>query len=298
MCEALRPYAIPRRNPAPTRDACTRGAILRSAYDRRVTEPPAPDRDLLGARSPRIRAEVLIVLALSLGQSSVYSVVQFIDALTRGPLKGQSTALNPTQSDRPVFDAIYQVLPSLFGIVPVLLVFYLLWQPTRPHLERLGIDARRPIADAGVGVLLALVIGAGGIVIYVGGLALDLTKEVQAAPLDPAWWSAPVLILSAFRSGFSEEVIVIAYLFTRLRERGWAVWTIILTAAALRGSYHLYQGVSAFVGNFIMGVIFGWLYSRTRRVLPLVIAHTLINSAVFIGFPWAYATFPQFFRGS
>ena len=50
-------------------------------------------------------------------------------------------------------------------------------------------------------------------------------------------------------------------------------WTIILAAAALRGSYHLYQGFGPFIGNFVMGVVFGWCYTRWGRVMPLVIAH-------------------------
>lgn len=237
------------------------------------------------------------MLGLSLGQSAVYSVVQLADNLSRGPLKGQSTALNPSRSDRALFDAIYQVLPSLFDLVPVALVCFLLWRSARPHLGRLGIDTRRPGADLGVGVLLSIIVGGGGIVIYVAGLALGLTVRVDAAPLSEQWWSIPVLILAAFRAGASEEVIVIAYLFLRLRELGWSRWTIILSAAALRGSYHLYQGFSAFLGNLIMGVIFGWLYTRTGRVLPLVVAHTLINTAIFVGYPWAFTTFPQFFGG-
>ena len=44
-----------------------------------------------------------------------------------------------------------------------------------------------------------------------------------------------------------------------------------------------------------MGALFGWLYARTGRLVPLIVAHTLIDVAVFVGYPWAYATFPQLF---
>jgi membrane protease YdiL (CAAX protease family) len=44
-----------------------------------------------------------------------------------------------------------------------------------------------------------------------------------------------------------------------------------------------------------MGVLFGWLYTRWGRVLPLVIAHTLIDTAIFVGYPWAAVTFPALF---
>ena len=58
----------------------------------------------------------------------------------------------------------------------------------------------------------------------------------------------------------------------------------ILTAAVLRGSYHLYQGFGAFLGNAVMGVIFGILYRRWGRVMPLIIAHFLIDAVTFVGY--------------
>ena len=53
----------------------------------------------------------------------------------------------------------------------------------------------------------------------------------------------------------------------------------------MRGSYHLYQGVSAGVGNIVMGVVFAWVYQRTGRVWPLVIGHFLIDLVAFLGYP-------------
>ena len=59
---------------------------------------------------------------------------------------------------------------------------------------------------------------------------------------------------------------------------------IIGVSALVRGSYHLYQGFGGFVGNLIMGVIFGLCYLRWRRVGPLVVAHTLLDVAAFVGY--------------
>ena len=77
---------------------------------------------------------------------------------------------------------------------------------------------------------------------------------------------------------------MIAYLLTRLRQLGWSRERSILAAATLRGSYHLYQGLGGFFGNAVMGLVFGWWFTRTRRVLPLVIAHTLLDVASFVGY--------------
>lgn len=244
----------------------------------------------------RLWWEIALVLALGLGQSAVYSIVAIINRSTREQsLSSQTATLNPSLSDREIFDLVYQLLDIAFALAPVLLVCFLLWMPQRPHLARLGIAGARPASDSLRGVILALVIGAGGIGVYLGARALDLGVTVNPAGLDAYWWTVPVLVLSALRAGLQEEIVVIGYLFARLRDVGWTTWQIVLGSALLRGSYHLYQGYGAFVGNLIMGLIFGWLYARWGRVIPFVIAHFLIDAAIFVGYPWAAAMFPQLF---
>jgi membrane protease YdiL (CAAX protease family) len=244
----------------------------------------------------RIGAEIAIVLGLSFGASAVYALVAIANRLTLDrPLSQQTATLNPSQSPRPVFDLLYQFLGIFFDLVPVALVCYLLWSAARPHLGRLGFDGRRAGRDALWGVALVLVIGIPGLALYLTGRALGLAPAVVATGLDEHWWTIPVLLLSALRSGLTEEVIVVGYLFARLRDLRWGTWTIILSTAVLRGAYHLYQGAPAFFGNVAMGVLFGWLYSRYGRLLPLVVAHTLIDAIVFVGYPFAVALLPDLF---
>ena len=262
-----------------------------------MTEPAtAPPTGAALVTRRRLTAEVLIVLGLSLGASAAYSVVAIVDRLTREEALSQQTqTLNSSLNSRPAFDLTYQLMGIFFDLVPVALVGFLLWQATRPHLGRLGIDFTRPGRDSLQGLALALVIGIPGIGLYAAGRALGFTVPVQASGLDAYWWTIPVLVLSALRAGVTEEVIVIGYLFARLRELGWGTWQIIVGSALLRGTYHVYQGFGAFVGNVAMGMLFGWLYSRHGRVLPLVIAHFVIDAAIFVGYPWAAATFPGLF---
>lgn len=244
----------------------------------------------------RLVAEILIVLGLSLGASAVYAVVSIVNSATRPePIGSQTTALNQSLSPRPTFDLIYQFLAIVFDLIPVVLVVYLLWSATRPHLRALGLDFSRAGRDAASGAALALVIGIPGIVLYLVGRQLGLTLNVVPTPLDTYWWTVPILLLSAMRAAVVEEVIAVGYLFSRLRLLGWGTWSIILATALLRGTYHVYQGPTAFVGNVAMGVLFGWLYARYGRLLPLVVAHFLIDAAVFVGYPWAAVTFPALF---
>ncbi|MDQ1551667.1 MAG: protease family protein [Actinomycetota bacterium] len=241
----------------------------------------------------RIRGEILLVLGVSLGSSAVLAILNLIDLSTRPQSLGhQSTAINTSLSDRQYIDLSYQLYDILVPLVPVVLVCYILWQAARPHLARLGVDFLHPWRDVGLGLALAVVIGAGGIGVYLGGRALGITVDVSAASLGQYWWTVPILLLSALRSALQEEFIVIGYLYARLRDLGWGKWTIILSTAVFRGSYHLYQGWGSFVGNFIMGVIFGWIYSRFGRLLPFVIAHFVIDAALFVGYSWAKSAFP------
>jgi membrane protease YdiL (CAAX protease family) len=96
-------------------------------------------------------------------------------------------------------------------------------------------------------------------------------------------------------AGLGEEIVVVGYLFTRLKQIGWSPWTIVIVAAVLRGSYHLYQGFGGFLGNIAMGIVFGAIYLRTKRLLPLITAHVAIDTVAFVGYPTAVALFPDVF---
>lgn len=236
------------------------------------------------------------MLALGLGESAIYSIVQLAYRLTDAtPLADQTATLNPSRSDREIFDLIYQVLSIGFSIVPVLLVCFLLWQNVRPHLARLGLDGTRIGEDTGSGILLVVAIGIPGLALYVAGRMLGLFVAVDPAGLDAHWWTVPILLLSAARAAIMEEFVVLGYLFFRLKQLGWGIWPIIIATSVLRASYHLYQGPGAFIGNLAMGLLFGWLFSRTGRLLPFLVAHFLIDAIAFVGYPWAAATFPALF---
>jgi membrane protease YdiL (CAAX protease family) len=261
-------------------------------------QPPAPAGSPIpgspsAATRTRLRWEIGIVLGLSLGASAVYSVVSIISRLTAEvALSDQSATINGSQSTREWLDFTYQFLGIVSGLFPVALVLYLLWQPGRSSFRRLGVDFTEPGRDLLRGGALLLIIGIPGLGLYLAGRALGFTVAVVPSPLDTFWWTIPILVFSAIRSALSEELIVVGYLFTRLRELGWNAWTIIVSAALLRGSYHLYQGIGPFVGNALMGVVFGWCYLRWGRVMPLVIAHWVLDIVSFVGYPLAVLWWP------
>jgi membrane protease YdiL (CAAX protease family) len=231
---------------------------------------------------PRYGAEIAIVLLLSLGQSAVYSVVSLTAKLTaEKPLAQQTTTLNPTVSPRPYLDLTYQTLGIFFALIPVALAFFLLAKD-RIGPRELGIDYRRPGYDIGWGAGLAAGIGLPGLLLVYAALQLGINAQIRPSGLEPYWWSVPVLILSAIQNSVLEEVIVVGYLITRLRSLS-PVW-IIAASAVLRGSYHLYQGFGGFIGNAIMGVVFAAFFLKTKRLMPLIVAHSLLDIVAFVGY--------------
>jgi hypothetical protein len=281
-----------------------------------VTTPAASrptDRRRASALTPpsarTVRWEIAIVLGLSLGKSAVYAIVNLLDKMSRGPLSGQTTTLNPPLADRQYWDLTYQLLDIGFALVPVLLVFHLLWIRGRNPFRTFGLDARRPGSDLGWGVALFLAMGLGTLAVYAAGRAAGVTTAIVGSALDEYWWTTPVLVLSALRHALLEEVIVVAWLFDRLgylqqlrarlhpaRPGGLRTWAsgahpplnataVVVACAILRGAYHLYQGIGPGVGNLLMGLVFGALYLRYRRVMPLVLAHLLLDVAGFVAYP-------------
>jgi len=233
----------------------------------------------------RLRLEVWVVLGLSLGQSAVYAVVSLVAAMTRGPLADATATLNRNQSEREWLDLVLQVLSIGFALVPVVLVVYLLSADGEP-LRRLGLERRRPVQALAAGTGLALAIGLPGLGLYALGRSLGMTAQVIPVPDHTYWWTVPVLILAAIENAVVEEVIAVGYLVTRLRDLRWAPWAAIVASALLRGSYHLYQGFGQALGNVAMGLVFAWWFQRTKRLLPLIVAHTLLDLVAFVGYLW------------
>ena len=246
-----------------------------------------------GTDRSRLICEVGIVLGLSLGASAVYSIVSIIARLTdTTPLSEQTATLNQSQSPRQWLDFTYQFLGIGFGLVVVVLVLFLLWRPGQSPFRRIGFDFTQPGRDLRSGVGLLFLIGIPGLGLYLAGRAFGFTVDIVPAPIDTFWWTMPILVLSALRAALLEEIIVVGYLFTRLRQLGWSRWSIIVSSAVLRGSYHLYQGIGPFFGNVAMGIVFGWCYDRWGRTMPLVVTHWLLDILSFVGYPLALLWFP------
>lgn len=239
--------------------------MLRSR-PRDVPPAPMPSRQLV--------EQTLVVLSLSLLASAVYAVISVLEQPIRGVTvasANQSTVL------------ARQLAGVLFGLAPVWLVVYLVRRDGE-GLGAIGLSWDRPRRDLALGAVLFAIVGLGGIAVYLSAVAVGVNRFVVPVPPTGRWWTVPVLLLDAVEAALVEEVIVVGYLVTRLQQLRVVPAAAVGASALLRGTYHLYQGFGGFFGNLAMGLLFGFVFVRTRRTWPLVIAHFLLDVAAGVGF--------------
>jgi len=231
-----------------------------------------------------IRIELLIVFGITLGLSGVRSLLSLVDSLLQPvPLAQQQAQLNVPQAVESLIDLLKQLLSAAQLIGWGALGLYLLWR-AGIKVTQIGLDRRSPGTDVLRALALAAVIGIPGLGLYFLSYSLGFSLNVQPSTLGDTWWRPIALTLSAFGNAFAEEVLVIGYLLTRLRQLDVRENTALVAAAVLRGSYHLYQGFGGFVGNFVIGLIFGRVWQKTNRLWPLVVAHTILDVVSFVGY--------------
>jgi uncharacterized protein len=253
------------------------------------TEPVLED-SAAGGSSQRYGLELLAVLGVSYGLSGLTSLLSFLRAqiviqhgvgfshVATAPIKSGTNTVHYQW-----LDILDQLASILSGVAPAFLAVVLLMRS--PGGRGFGIGFGRPSArEIGLGLGFAAVIGGPGLGLVYVARQLGANAQIVVTDFPDVWYRIPVLLLEAVQQGISEEVVVCAFVLIRLQQLGWSNQRALITASVLRGSYHLYQGFGGFVGNAIMGLIFGWWFQRTKRVWPLVVAHSVIDAVSFIGY--------------
>jgi membrane protease YdiL (CAAX protease family) len=242
------------------------------------------------AGKPRYGLEVLAVLGVSLGMSAIYAVLSFLRTqvtIPGGFANAQVTVVSQQQSTHEWLDLLDALADVLHGILPAFLAIVLLLRS--PGGRGLGIGLHRwRTLDPVLGLGFAALIGIPGLALVYVGRKLGFNAQIVAVSFPDVWYRVPVLLLDALQNGVLEEIVVCGFLITRLLQLGWSAQRAVLAESLLRGGYHLYQGYGGFAGNAVMGLIFGWWFQRTRRVVPLVVAHVIIDAVSFVGYVYLH----------
>ncbi len=245
--------------------------------------PATPELDNPTSRRAA-HLEIVIVFAITLGLSGLRSLISLADSLLKPQaLNKQTVAINVPQAKASLLDLAAQLTDVLQLVAWGALGLYLLWHGgLRPRM--IGLDSPRRGGDVLRGIGLTALIGIPGLALYLAARSLGVNLNVAPSTLTDTWWRIPVLVLEAFGNAWAEETLVVGYLITRLRQLRWHENRSLVTAAVLRGSYHLYQGFGGFIGNVVMGLVFGRYWQRSNRLWPLILAHTLLDVFSFVGY--------------
>ena len=244
-----------------------------------------PPDELTDPQRRGMRVEIAVVLAVTFGLSAYTAFLNLVEAVLLG-LAGRRVALNPRRSPFDLIDLGLNLAVAFQLVAWGALALYLLWR-TGFGPSRIGLGRVRLRPDVLGGLGLAALIGLPGLGLYVAARALGLSAHVEPVELYDTWWRIPVLLITAFANGWAEEIIVVAFLLTRLRQLRVNPLAAMLASSLLRGAYHLYQGFSAGLGNVVMGLVFAYVWRRTGRLWPLIIAHGIIDSVAFVGYAFA-----------
>lgn len=182
----------------------------------------------------------------------------------------------PADSTAPVFTNAELLATIIFEVIQLGFLSWFLrirgWT-----LEKFGLGVSWRGTAAGV-VLLAITYGMAVGAQYLAQIIFDYDLEAAAArapKVDPDLSMQLVFIVSVV-NGIFEELFVTGYIITSLiAKRG--MWMAINVSVVVRLLYHLYQGPIGIMTVVPMGLLYGYAYTRTRQLWPLMVAHVALD---------------------
>jgi membrane protease YdiL (CAAX protease family) len=170
------------------------------------------------------------------------------------------------------------------GLIAILIVelmqsLFLIWflRIRGWTLEKLGLGVTFRGSAYGIGLIIVTFATLWGVQ-HLAQWALPIDMEAAAAryPTASPNLSMHLVFLVSTVNGIFEEVFVAGYIITALAPvRG--MWTGINVSTGVRLLYHLYQGPLGILSVVPVGLLFGYVYARSRQLWPLILAHIVID---------------------
>jgi hypothetical protein len=226
-----------------------------------------------------LRSELVVVLAVTFLAAAANAILGWAQMIAADDLRRDVTILPYPPMFAPWLFVAY-MLRWIVHLAPVALVGHLL-RRTGAGLRSIGLD----LADLGRDVVR-------GTALAVPFIGLSITFAWAIHTYDLPFAHVRLTFAEAHRSiivpmvlasagtAILEETIVNGYTLTRLEQLGWSARRALAVSALIRASYHLYQGVGGFLFAGVAGLVFGRLFQRWQRIMPLVVAHFVIDAAL------------------
>ncbi|MBU1001259.1 MAG: CPBP family intramembrane metalloprotease [Proteobacteria bacterium] len=158
------------------------------------------------------------------------------------------------------------------------------------------LSGRLSWADFGIARLPAILLVYYGLAMSVLGTLLDQyalplftillpSSALGGIPAAPegsflGWFD---LYFGLFLTGVVEELIFRGLAFTALTRAGLPTWAVFGLSSLVFGAIHWSLGLAAVASTGLIGAVFMVCMWRTRSVLPLIVAHFVVNY-IFFGF--------------
>jgi len=101
---------------------------------------------------------------------------------------------------------------------------------------------------------------------------------------DRAWINGTTFgvlpVLFVLVNPFYEELLVRAFLISEAETIYQSTALAVCMSVALQASYHLFQGLPAALSHLPILLLFSLYYVRTRCILPVIVAHMLLDATV------------------
>jgi membrane protease YdiL (CAAX protease family) len=187
----------------------------------------------------------------------------------------------PSRATPPfAYQMLAGIVYSLQIVMPVLMIIGL----SGERWQSFGIVYPKWIADAFAGCAIWL---AGYVACYFAlsllpPLVLQGMASRRAPDMEGPTTIAGFVVFAVMHSAhaFAEELVMRAYLITRLERLLSSTWRAVAVTTVLFASCHIYQGIagtiSAAASGLVLAIFFCWL----RRLWPVCLAHALHNILV------------------
>ena len=118
-----------------------------------------------------------------------------------------------------------------------------------------------------------------GVLLFVPAKLIFVLKNMVVSPntasLLAGQIALPIDIISSIITGIFEELMEVGYIIKVTEKYG--MWTAVFISALIRTVLHIYQGAAGMACVFVIGVTFGLVYWKLRKLWPLIVAHILID---------------------
>lgn len=212
-------------------------------------------------------------------KKSIYSLLLFVATQLIGTIIGAAILLvcSISGNDESVTlssimsDSNFSVKVTILGLlISEVFLFLILWGIRYFHPR----DLIKPV-NRRIMLTVVLLILAALYVLNMINSAMDL-PNIMEAEFNEIAQSLTGVICIAVLGPVIEEIVFRRIIIDDCIKRTGKPWAAILISSAMFGIIHLNPAQMLFA--FLTGIVFGWIYVRTKSILPTLVGHIINNS--------------------